>query len=99
MKACEWEELMKQHPHWRVEEIVKGRFMVQNTRTNRCYEVKPFDDITLEEAEDILEGRREPVMLDTVTRIVGYYSSTSNWNRSKLGELEDRRKGDYSIPN
>lgn len=27
-----------------------------------------------------------------VTRIVGYYSRINNWNRSKLGELEDRRR-------
>jgi ribonucleoside-triphosphate reductase (formate) len=26
-----------------------------------------------------------------MTRIVGYYSRISNWNKSKLGELEDRR--------
>ena len=32
-----------------------------------------------------------------VTRIVGYYSRTSNWNKSKLGELKDRRKGRYSV--
>ena len=25
-----------------------------------------------------------------VTRIVGYYSRTNNWNRSKLGELKGR---------
>ncbi len=27
-----------------------------------------------------------------MTRIVGYYSRISNWNRSKLGELSDRRQ-------
>ncbi len=32
-----------------------------------------------------------------VTRIVGYYSRTSNWNKSKLGELRDRHKGNYSV--
>ncbi len=32
-----------------------------------------------------------------VTRIVGYYSRTSNWNKSKIGELKDRHKGDYSV--
>ena len=26
-----------------------------------------------------------------MTRIVGYYSHTNNWNKSKLGELKDRR--------
>jgi ribonucleoside-triphosphate reductase len=32
-----------------------------------------------------------------VTRIVGYFSRISNWNKSKLGELRDRRRGDYSV--
>lgn len=32
-----------------------------------------------------------------VSRIVGYYSRINNWNKSKLGELRDRRLGNYSI--
>lgn len=30
-----------------------------------------------------------------VTRIVGYYSRVNNWNKSKIGELKDRRIGNY----
>lgn len=33
--------------------------------------------------------------LHGVTRIVGYYSRVSNWNKSKLSELVDRRHGNY----
>lgn len=32
-----------------------------------------------------------------VTRIVGYYSRVSNWNKSKIGELHDRHMGKYSV--
>jgi ribonucleoside-triphosphate reductase len=32
-----------------------------------------------------------------ITRIVGYFSRISNWNKSKLGELNDRHKGNYSL--
>ncbi|HLA37374.1 MAG TPA: hypothetical protein VJZ02_02795 [Candidatus Brocadiales bacterium] len=32
-----------------------------------------------------------------VTRIVGYLSRISNWNPSKLGELRDRHRGNYSV--
>ncbi|MDD5687221.1 MAG: anaerobic ribonucleoside-triphosphate reductase [Elusimicrobia bacterium] len=32
-----------------------------------------------------------------VTRIVGYYSRIPNWNKSKIGELKDRHKGNYSV--
>ncbi|MFH0732795.1 MAG: anaerobic ribonucleoside-triphosphate reductase [Candidatus Omnitrophota bacterium] len=31
-----------------------------------------------------------------VTRIVGYYSRIDNWNKSKLGELRDRRKSPHN---
>jgi ribonucleoside-triphosphate reductase len=32
-----------------------------------------------------------------VTRIVGYFSRVANWNKSKLGELKDRHRGNYSV--
>lgn len=35
--------------------------------------------------------------LNGVTRIVGYYSRVSNWNKSKIGELNDRHMGKYSV--
>ncbi len=35
--------------------------------------------------------------LHGVTRIVGYYSRISNWNKSKIGELNDRHVGKYSV--
>jgi hypothetical protein len=28
---------------------------------------------------------------------VGYFSRISNWNKSKLGELKDRHRGDYAV--
>jgi hypothetical protein len=44
----------------------------------------------------VLDGG-EAKVIDHITRIVGYFSKTSNWNKSKLGELEDRRAGDYAV--
>ena len=32
-----------------------------------------------------------------LTRIVGYFSRTTNWNKSKIGELHDRQRGSYSL--
>ena len=32
-----------------------------------------------------------------LTRIVGYFSDISQWNRSKIAELKDRRKGNYKV--
>jgi len=95
--AGEWKALFEKHPHWQVVEVHEGHRTIHNMRTGRFYRIDPAGDITSEEAREVLEGRREPVMLHTITRIVGYYSSTSNWNRSKLGELEDRRRGNYAL--
>ena len=47
--------------------------------------------------EDVLIGRREPQVLQHMTRVVGYFSRIENWNKSKIGELKDRHKGDYAI--
>jgi len=32
-----------------------------------------------------------------ITRVVGYFSRIENWNKSKIGELKDRRRGSYSV--
>jgi len=32
-----------------------------------------------------------------ITRIVGYFSRIANWNKSKLGELRDRHRGNYAV--
>ncbi len=47
--------------------------------------------------EQILTGRREALVLEHMTRIVGYFSKVKNWNKSKLGELRDRQAGDYRL--
>lgn len=46
---------------------------------------------------DVMSGKREPAVLQHMTRVVGYYSKIENWNPSKLGELNDRQKGDYEL--
>lgn len=45
----------------------------------------------------VIENKRTPIVLQGVTRIVGYYSRVNNWNKSKVGELRDRAKGDYGL--
>lgn len=47
--------------------------------------------------EEVLLGKREPQVLQHMTRVVGYFSRVENWNKSKIGELKDRQKGDYAI--
>jgi len=35
--------------------------------------------------------------VDGMSRIVGYFSRTSKWNQSKIGELHARRRGQYHV--
>ena len=44
----------------------------------------------------VINNDRDKIVLHGVTRIVGYYSRTDNWNKSKVGELRDRQNGFYA---
>lgn len=46
---------------------------------------------------DVINGDRNAIVCEGVTRIVGYYSRTHNWNKSKIGELRDRRGENYAL--
>jgi len=48
--------------------------------------------------EAVLTVKRPPQIMKHMTRIVGYYSELQNWNPSKIAELKDRHKGNYSVP-
>lgn len=45
----------------------------------------------------VIQNDRAPIVLNGITRIVGYYSRVNNWNKSKVGELRDRAKGSYGL--
>jgi hypothetical protein len=45
----------------------------------------------------VIQNDRAPIVLNGITRIVGYYSRVNNWNKSKVGELRDRASGRYGL--
>ncbi|MFQ5965963.1 MAG: hypothetical protein ACE5KZ_16985 [Candidatus Scalinduaceae bacterium] len=45
----------------------------------------------------VIQNDRSPIVLNGITRIVGYYSRVTNWNKSKVGELRDRANGQYGL--
>lgn len=47
--------------------------------------------------ESVLTGKRDPIVLQHMTRVCGYFSHIQNWNQSKIGELRDRHKGNYAV--
>ena len=73
-------------------------YIVLNHNSSKKYQIKKtaIAQTNWENISSILDGR-EPIILDGITRIVGYFSKVSNWNKSKLGELKDRRKGNYKV--
>jgi len=72
--------------------------IVFNNKDNQKYKVllSTVCSYDWQNLKRVLDGGEAKIM-DQMTRIVGYYSRVSNWNKSKLGELGDRRKGDYKI--
>ncbi len=57
------------------------------------------DSVIRQDLESIIHALETGITtrLHGVTRIVGYYSRVSNWNKSKIGELHDRHMGKYSV--
>lgn len=47
----------------------------------------------------VVNCTENPIAVEGVSRIVGYYSRVTNWNKSKVGELRDRQKGQYGTGN
>ena len=45
----------------------------------------------------VVAGEENPIKLNGITRIVGYYSRVNNWNKSKIGELRDRNQKHYAL--
>ena len=77
----------------------EGRIAVEDRLTG-LVTVLPAEAVEKAEwslLEDILLGKREPEVLYHMTRVVGYYSRVENWNKSKVGELKDRHRGNYVL--
>ena len=45
----------------------------------------------------VVAREENPIKLNGITRIVGYYSRINNWNKSKVGELRDREQKYYAL--
>jgi len=58
---------------------------------------KVTDCSRAQEFVKVIQNDRAPIVLNGITRIVGYYSRVNNWNKSKVGELRDRAKGSYGL--
>ena len=98
MKGQEFAELLEK-VGCRIDAESGEYVWVTNPKTGRSYKIctEAVADAPAEQLKAVLRGDREPQELRTWSRIVGYFSYTDNWNKSKLGELEGRRKGNYDM--
>lgn len=77
----------------------KGAMLIRHPQVKATFSVttKAVEEQEWQTLFEILTSKREAKVLDLFDRIVGYYSLVSQWNKSKLSELDARRKGDYGI--
>ncbi len=73
------------------------------SKSRFAFKFNQLGDITSKDVFEVLCSERAPNIMTWVARIVGYYSQIKNesgwgWNRSKLAELADRHKGNYTVP-
>jgi hypothetical protein len=104
MQLVEFYEKVEQHPELEGLGIDSGcadknpGVIVKNTRNLMTrLPVAAIEAADWPIIAEVLLGNREPQILQHMTRVVGYFSRVENWNKSKVGELKDRQKGDYSI--
>ena len=64
-----------------------------------CAYAIDIDSVIRQDLESLIHALETGIFtrLNGVTRIVGYYSRVSNWNKSKIGELHDRHMRKYSV--
>ncbi len=58
---------------------------------------KCSDEKSAERFAKVINRDVNAIACEGVTRIVGYYSRTRNWNKSKIGELRDRKGENYAL--
>lgn len=73
-------------------------FKIDNERLEKSV-IVPVDTIIRNPMDVLIDALKtnEFIKVLGITRIVGYYSRVTNWNRSKIGELRDRQKGNYGV--
>ncbi len=93
-----------------VEEDGKDLLVIENSNVGENIEghqttvevaelfAKVTDKKSAERFAGVVNTDRKARVCEGITRVVGYYSRTHNWNASKVGELRDRQNGRYGTP-
>jgi hypothetical protein len=78
--------------------VEDGFFYVRHIPRDAVYRI-PADacKMTWRDLRDCLYGLKTFMPISHMTRVCGYYSRVENWNPSKVSELHDRHRGNYSV--
>lgn len=72
----------------------KGVFVKNNNFDNTIFVT--LDALKKNSVDTIVSQTVQGMDVDQITRITGYFSTVSNWNKGKIAELNDRyRVGKY----
>jgi hypothetical protein len=99
MTTNDFLDQIKDSPELELKLEKDGKYYIEHTPSHVITAICSNTIETVEQKVlfDVLTVKREPVVLDTVSRIVGYFSRGSQWNNSKIAERADRRKGNYIL--
>ena len=102
MDAGEFFDRIEAHPELEgvgLEEGENPSAIIRHIPTGSKFkvEISAIGGQSWEALEKVLLGKRDIKVLSHMTRVVGYYSKVENWNRSKVGELDGRHKGNYAV--
>lgn len=99
MKMSEFIDKIESNPEFQGFGLDQNAAVVlhQPTALKTRIPITSIENMTWEEMEPLLTGKRDLKVLYHMSRVVGYYSRIENWNASKQGELRDRHKGEYRI--
>ncbi|MCF6147288.1 MAG: hypothetical protein E3K37_01370 [Candidatus Kuenenia sp.] len=103
-KLVAFESAINRYGHLEIDGDIPGETPETHYIKVVNHQTKEADQISLaaimaQEVDDIAEALATGVTVKVwgVTRIVGYYSRVTNWNKSKISELHDRHNGNYGI--
>ncbi len=97
MDVKEFTDYLNQHPdefEWQEgEHEGKAGFLVANKRLHTMTHFTP-EAISKQNLEFLLVKTRHGRDVEHITRVTGYFSKVSGWNKGKMGELGDRYRSD-----
>jgi len=102
VNAREFHQAVQNHPTLVYEGVSEGSVVVGHMPSKTTTALPPASILKhpWPHLEAALTGRRPLVAMIHLSRIVGYFSLTRNWNKSKLAELRDRHRArdNYRLP-